>query len=153
MKTKFLHYPLMMLTVIGLLQNSCSSTSKATGSKTSSASTTKVVTTTDADNNLSLASYLRRVPGVQVDQRGSDVSVMIRGMSSIGSNNQPLFVVNGAAIGNSYQDAVSSVDVNDIKTINVIQGTEGQQSYGMRGANGVIQIITKSATKAKAKKK
>jgi TonB-dependent SusC/RagA subfamily outer membrane receptor len=67
---------------------------------------------------------------------------MIRGVGSL-SNNDPLYVVNNSPIGNSYADAVSAVDVNDIKNVNVMKGPEGQQMYGMRGANGVIQIFTK----------
>ena len=106
-----------------------------------------MISASDNNSSLTLVNYLRRVPGVQVDQRGSDISVMIRGMSSIGNSNQPLFVVNNTPVGNSYQEAVNAVDVNDIKTINVIQGTEGQQVYGMRGSNGVIQILTKSSSK------
>jgi len=131
---------------MGLLLNSCSS-NKTTSSTANSNSTVKTVATAESNSSLTLVNYLRRVPGVQVDQRGNDISVMIRGMSSIGNNNQPLFVVNSTPVGNSYQEAVNAVDVNDIKTINVIQGTEGQQVYGMRGSNGVIQILTKSSSK------
>lgn len=68
---------------------------------------------------------------------------MIRGANSISSDNSPLYVINNQAIGNNYADAVSAVDVNDIKYVNVLKGSEGQQLYGMRGYNGVIQIVTK----------
>ena len=131
--------------VVGLFIISCSSSkpSSATSDSSNKTSSAKAVNTAEGNNGLTLANYLRRIPGVLVDQRGSDVSVMIRSASSVGSNNQPLFVVNNSAVGNSYSDVVNTVDVNDIKTVNVIQGTEGQQIYGMRGANGVIQIILK----------
>lgn len=95
------------------------------------------------NNSLALVDYLRRIPGLQIEERGSTVNIMIRGMSSVSGNNGPLFVINNSAIGNSYADAVSAVDVNDIKNVNVMKGPEGQQMYGMRGANGVIQIFTK----------
>lgn len=95
------------------------------------------------NNSLALVDYLRRIPGLQIDQRGSDVRIMVRGMSSMTGNNNPLFVVNNTPIGNSYSEAVAAVDVNDIKSVNVIKGAEGQQMYGMRGTNGVIQIFTK----------
>lgn len=98
---------------------------------------------TTTNSGLALVDYLRRVPGLQIDQRGSDVSIMIRGAGSLSGNNNPLFVINNSPIGNSYSDAVSAVDVNDIKTVNVIKGAEGQQLFGMLGANGVIQIFTK----------
>ena len=134
-----------IICVVGLFIISCSSTkpNSATSDSSNKTSSAKTVNTAEGNNGLTLANYLRRIPGVLVDQRGSDVSVMIRSASSVGSNNQPLFVVNNSAVGNSYSDVANTVDVNDIKTVNVIQGTEGQQMYGMRGANGVIQIILK----------
>jgi len=94
-------------------------------------------------NTMQLIDYLRRVPGLQIDQNGDFVSIMIRGANSISGDNNPLFVINNQAVGNSYFDAVSAVDVNDIKSVNVIKGAEGQQLFGMRGSNGVIQIFTK----------
>ncbi len=146
MKKNFIPSLFLSVGLLGLLLISCTP-SKSTSSSADSSQNTKVVSASDNNSSLTLVNYLRRVPGVQVDQRGSDISVMIRGMSSIGNNNQPLFVVNNTPVGNSYQEAVNAVDVNDIKTINVIQGTEGQQLYGMRGSNGVIQILTKSSPK------
>ncbi len=95
------------------------------------------------NNSMQLVDYLRRVPGLQIDQRNGAVSVMVRGATSVGGNNSPLYVVNNTALSNNYADAVSAVDVNDIRSVNVIKGAEGQQMYGMRGANGVIQILTK----------
>ena len=96
-----------------------------------------------SNNSMQLVDYLRRIPGLQIDQRGNDVTIMIRGANSISGENSPLFVIDNQAIGNSYNDTVSAVDVNDIKYVNVLKGPEGQQLYGMRGFNGVIQIITK----------
>lgn len=96
-----------------------------------------------SNNSLQLVDYLRRIPGLQIDQRGNDVNIMIRGANSISSDNSPLYVINNQAIGNNYADAVSAVDVNDIKYVHVLKGSEGQQLYGMRGYNGVIQIVTK----------
>jgi TonB-dependent SusC/RagA subfamily outer membrane receptor len=95
------------------------------------------------NNTIPLSDYLRRIPGLQIEQRGSNVYVMIRGMNSISGDNSPLFVIDQQPVGNDYSAAAGAVDVNDIKTVNVIKGAEGQQLYGMRGANGVIQIITR----------
>lgn len=95
------------------------------------------------NNSLALVDYLRRLPGLQIDQRGATVNIMIRGVGSLMGDNSPLFVVNNSPVGNSYAEAVSAVDVNDIRNVNVMKGADGQQMYGMRGANGVIQIFTK----------
>ena len=88
--------------VVGLFIISCSSTkpNSATSDSSNKTSSAKTVNTAEGNNGLTLANYLRRIPGVLVDQRGSDVSVMIRSASSVGSNNQPLFVVNNSAVGN-----------------------------------------------------
>jgi outer membrane receptor protein involved in Fe transport len=96
-----------------------------------------------SNNAIQLVDYLRRIPGIQIDQKGNEVSLMIRGANSISGENSPLFVINNQPVGNNYLDAVSAVDVNDIKYVQVLKGPEGQQLYGMRGFNGVIQIFTK----------
>ncbi len=130
------------LAVMGLCIVSCQSSNTASSTPKQTGDS-KTITTAEGNNGLTLVNYLRRVPGVQIDQRGGDVSVMIRGGGSTAGSNQPLFVVNNSPVGTTYQDAANAVDVNDIKTVNVIQATEGQQLYGIRGSNGVIQIVTK----------
>lgn len=135
--------PLFSVLGIALVLSGCSVSQSAT----TSSSTTPVPNPNEVvvgtNNTMQLIDYLRRVPGLQIDQNGDFVSIMIRGASSISNDNNPLFVINNQAVGNSYNDAVSAVDVNDIKSVNVIKGAEGQQIFGMRGANGVIQIFTK----------
>ena len=96
-----------------------------------------------SNNSMSLVDYLRRVPGLQINEGGGSVNVMIRGANSFSGDNNPLFVIDNQAVGTNYNDVVSAVDVNDIRMVNVIKGAEGQQLFGMRGSNGVIQIITK----------
>ena len=96
-----------------------------------------------SNNAMSLVDYLRRVPGLQINESGGLVNVMIRGVNSFSGDNNPLFVIDNQAVGTNYNDVVSAVDVNDIRMVNVIKGAEGQQLFGMRGSNGVIQIITK----------
>lgn len=96
-----------------------------------------------AANSIQLVDYLRRIPGLQIHQRGNEINVTVRGVNSLTGNQNPLFVVNRNPVGNSYDEAVMAVDVNDIRTVNVIKGPEGQQMYGTRAANGVVQILTK----------
>jgi len=97
----------------------------------------------DRKNNLGIENnqfrdiyhYLRsRVAGVFV--RPSDNKIFIRGLASINSGTEPLFLLNGTIITN-----VSSINPNDIKDIEVIKGAE-LSNYGMRAANGVIKIST-----------
>lgn len=97
----------------------------------------------DRKNNLGIENnqfrdiyhYLRsRVAGVFV--RPSDNKIFIRGLASINSGTEPLFLLNGTIITN-----VQSINPNDIKDVEVIKGAE-LANYGMRAANGVIKIST-----------
>jgi TonB-dependent starch-binding outer membrane protein SusC len=84
-------------------------------------------------------------------QPGAAPSVMIRGFNSINYSNQPLYVVDGVQIkpetpmGGSGTSAniLSSINPDDIETINVLQGPAATSIYGATGANGVIMITTK----------
>lgn len=95
------------------------------------------------NSSLSLADYLRRVPGVTVQGSGSSATVLVRGVQSANAGNQPLFVIDGARMGRSFSRVIDAVDVNDIDTINVLKGNEASGRYGMQGSAGVIEIRTK----------
>lgn len=98
-----------------------------------------------SDNNdsyTSLADYLRQVPGVNVMGSGDNASVTIRGTSSFSMSNSPLFVIDGSAVGNSYSQANNTVNPRDIDYVRVLKGPD-TSIYGVRGANGVIEIVTK----------
>lgn len=76
-----------------------------------------------------------RVPGVMIT--GNNVN--IRGSSSMGSNTEPLFLVDGMPV-----DAEYALNMNpfDVERIEVLKGSDAA-IYGSRGANGVIAIYTK----------
>ena len=88
---------------------------------------------------LDLADYLKRVPGVTVNQRGSSYSIMVRGMSSMSGPNEPLYVIDRAQYS-TYADAAAAIDPNDIGRVQVLKDVASTSQYGMRGANGVILI-------------
>jgi TonB-linked SusC/RagA family outer membrane protein len=72
---------------------------------------------------------------------GSDVQVKVRGISSISSGSDPLFVVDGiVGIG------ISGINPNDIASIEVLKDASATAIYGARGSNGVIIVTTKTAT-------
>ena len=91
---------------------------------------------------------------------GASTSIMLRGISSIGSNNQPLFVVDGLPIdnktfnqgalvsdspnrNNDYQNRAADINPNDIETLTVLKGPEAAALYGIDAASGAIVITTK----------
>ena len=74
-------------------------------------------------------------PGVEVE----GTKVRIRGVSSINSPTDPLFVVDGI-IQNGGVDYISP---NDVKSITVLKDAASCAIYGSQGANGVILIDLK----------
>ncbi len=92
------------------------------------------------DPNLStLLDILRSEPGLQI----SGQNVIIRGVQFISGDNRPLYVLDGTPLGRSYADAAATVDLNTIASIRVLKGPHAGR-YGNRGANGVIEIKTKT---------
>lgn len=87
-----------------------------------------------------------RVPGVEVNYNtnapGEAARVRIRGISSINSSLDPLYVVDGV-IG---VDA-NTLNPNDIASLEVLKDASSTAIYGARGANGVIIITTKRGVK------
>lgn len=88
-----------------------------------------------------------RAAGVTVaranGQPGSNFKVRIRGVNSITGNNAPLVVVDGIQGGD-----LSTLNPNDIETINVLKDASATAIYGVRGSNGVIMITTKRGSGA-----
>lgn len=96
----------------------------------------------DKDYYRNLADFLHRVPGVNISGSGDYVTVTIRGINSFNSGITPLYVIDGNAVGNSYSQANNMVNARDIDYVRVLKGSDAA-SYGVRGGNGVILIVTK----------
>jgi len=107
-----------------------------------------------------------RVTGVQINNTGgagSTVKVIIRGASSLTTDNQPLYVIDGVPIvsklnniGNTgsgvnvdYGSAISDLNPDDIENITVLKGPSAAALYGSRAGNGVILITTRSGSNSK----
>lgn len=90
-----------------------------------------------------LASYLvGRVAGLQIVNMGGSLKVIIRGMNSLYGDPGALIVVDGMSF-DSFDTANSMLNINDIKSVDVIKDGSG---YGVRGANGVVVIETYKGT-------
>ncbi|MGF1676937.1 MAG: SusC/RagA family TonB-linked outer membrane protein [Rivularia sp. (in: cyanobacteria)] len=114
-----------------------------------------------------LNSLTGKVAGVQITNTsgaaGASSNVLIRGAASLTGNNQPLYVVDGVPINGSQTNTGSAlsgvansdrtIDVNpdDIESISILKGGAATALYGMRAANGVIMINTKSGKKGKVR--
>jgi TonB-dependent starch-binding outer membrane protein SusC len=92
-----------------------------------------------------------QVAGLDIKQAtgapGGGSILRIRGSGSIGAGDQPLFVIDGIPIQNSYgrlQNPLTTIDQSDIESIDVLKGVSATSIYGSRGSNGIIIITTKS---------
>jgi len=130
----------LLIIAIAFTMASCASTNMATGPN--NAGESNEVKTQD-EANLPLSSYLRRVPGLMIQGSGDNVTIMIRGASTASGSTNPLFVVDKMPVGNNYAQVANMVDVNSIKTVRVLKDASETAAYGSRGANGVVEIITK----------
>lgn len=107
-------------------------------------------------------------------QPGSNVSVRIRGVSSLTGTNEPLYVIDGVPIsgdarnsstsgvsatgnsnfsnaGNITLSPLASINPNDIESIDILKDASATAIYGSRGANGVVIVTTKSGKKGTGK--
>jgi TonB-dependent SusC/RagA subfamily outer membrane receptor len=88
---------------------------------------------------------------------GSGTKINLRGISSIGSDTQPLWVVNGVPINTSTNDVNTDfrdgqvsptrfldLDPNNIESMSVLRGLQATTLYGSQGRNGVILVTTKT---------
>src|SRR5699024_6195681 len=114
-----------------------------------------------------------RAAGVTISSAGGGpgqgASILIRGVNSLdpGRSSQPLFVIDGipisnntfttgsgdggtnAATGVQMPSRISDINPMDIKSINILRGGAATALYGLRGANGVVVITTKSGQAGK----
>ncbi|WP_160712813.1 SusC/RagA family TonB-linked outer membrane protein [Chitinophaga solisilvae] len=105
-----------------------------------------------------------RVPGLYITQStglpGSGVTVRIQGQNSIGSGNDPLYVIDGVPYisqllpnmnaivgtstpGGSSGSPLSYINPADIESVDVLKDADATAIYGSRAANGAILITTK----------
>lgn len=90
-------------------------------------------------------------PGVQVamqsGQPGTSATIRIRGIGSINSSSNPLYVVDGMP----YDGNISAINPNDIESLSVLKDAASTALYGSRAANGVIVITTKKGKAERSK--
>ena len=90
---------------------------------------------------------------------GTWASVNIRGLGSLSSNDQPLYVIDGMPVNsdsdtmssssNNSLDPMASINPNDIESVTVLKDAAATAIYGSRAANGVIVITTKKGAQGK----
>lgn len=103
-----------------------------------------------------------QITGVQASQLSgrveSGVKVRVRGVSTIGASQEPLYVLDGVplinedeSINNSPINPLIGLNPDDIASIDFLKDAAAAAIYGARGTNGVIIITTKKGNSSKPK--
>lgn len=74
---------------------------------------------------------------------GGETQILLRTPTSIGKSTDPLIVVDGVILSNTFGNSTSDLDALDIESIEVVKGAAAASLFGSRAANGVIQIRTR----------
>ena len=110
-----------------------------------------------------------RAAGINITQVGGEpgavATVRVRGISSIRSGNEPLYVIDGiplsavseARVGGGsdntapppVKDPLSFMNPNDIESIDILKDASATAIYGSRASNGVVLITTKKGQQGK----
>lgn len=87
-----------------------------------------------------------QIAGVNIQQTnpaaGEAPDITVRGQGSISFESYPLVVLDGIVVGNDG-DFLSSLDMNDIESVELLKDASSSAIYGSRGANGILMITTK----------
>jgi iron complex outermembrane receptor protein len=95
-----------------------------------------------------------KVAGVQVvesNEPGGSTALRVRGPTSTGASNEPLYVVDGVPLGGGSmgsgitagRDALNFINGEDIASVTVLRDASAAAIYGTNAANGVVIITTK----------
>ncbi|MDP4197230.1 MAG: SusC/RagA family TonB-linked outer membrane protein, partial [Bacteroidota bacterium] len=110
-----------------------------------------------------------KVAGVSISTAsgapGASTKVILRGYSSLGTSNSPLYIIDGIPIDNGetpvnsqsisggndsrnvdFGNRANDINPNDIETVTILKGAAATALYGSRAANGIIMITTKSGS-------
>ncbi|WP_081736096.1 SusC/RagA family TonB-linked outer membrane protein [Saccharicrinis fermentans] len=82
------------------------------------------------------------VPGLnigQVTSAGATPSISIRGASTISGNSNVLIILDGVP----YNSSLSSINPDDIESVDVLKDASSTAIYGAQAGNGVVLITTK----------
>ena len=101
-----------------------------------------------------LTALAGKVPGANVvaqsGRPGASPAVMLRAPTSISTNSvgaAPVYIIDGITLSdqlaNTGGGGLSSINVNDIESVEIVKGAAASSIYGARAARGVIAITTK----------
>ena len=104
-----------------------------------------------------------KVAGVEINQSDGGMfgtnKILIRGASTLSSNNQPIYVIDGVILdnginnssadwdgsSNDYGNELKNLNPEDFESVSVLKGAAATALYGSRGLNGAVVITTKGS--------
>src|SRR5204862_3302822 len=91
-----------------------------------------------------------KIAGFQINATSSGVNpeyrLILRGQRSMTGNNQALIVLDNVIVPNSV---LSTLNMNDVESVNILQGAGAAALYGSQASNGAVIITTKKGQKGK----
>ena len=102
-----------------------------------------------------------RAAGMQLTSNsgaaGGSTSIQIRGVNSLNSSNEPVYVIDGAVItseagSNVYSNPLADLNPNDVESIEILKDASATAIYGAQAANGVIIVNMKKGFEGSAPK-
>ena len=102
-----------------------------------------------------------RAAGMQLTSNsgaaGGSTSIQIRGVNSLNSSNEPVYVIDGAIItseagSNVYSNPLADLNPNDVESIEILKDASATAIYGAQAANGVIIVNMKKGFEGSAPK-
>lgn len=128
--------------ILGLLL--LAALSIGTSCASSKSSTTSVSSAEEIEEknqgHIPLLTRIRRLPGVVLQNGVPTIAKNTNTVSSFGSG-EPLYILDGQLIGNSFNRINDLVDNFNVKSVKVLKGSAAS-SYGAQAASGVIAIET-----------
>jgi TonB-dependent SusC/RagA subfamily outer membrane receptor len=89
-----------------------------------------------------------KVAGLQINTTNNGIDpqtrIVLRGNRSFTGSNQALLVLDGVPVALGY---LTSLNPNDIESVNVLKGANAAALYGSEAANGVLIVTTKSGSR------
>ncbi len=111
-----------------------------------------------------VTALMGKAPGVQITTGSGGTfggaKIQIRGASTLGQNNQPIFVVDGIILDNDvsggdqygvtdWGNDLKNLNPDEFESISILKGAAASALYGSRAMNGVVMITTKKGSAKK----
>lgn len=102
-----------------------------------------------------------RAAGMQLTSNsgaaGGSTSIQIRGVNSLNSSNEPVYVIDGAIVASEpgadvFSNPLAGLNPNDVESIEILKDASATAIYGAQAANGVIIVNMKKGFEGSAPK-